>query len=237
MNTKTQAIVLKITKYNDTSIILKLFTKESGLQNYIATFSKKNNTKATFQGLNIIELESYKKGNNRLARIKSAKTHYHYKTISTNIYKTTVLQFLQEVLNSAIKEETANVDLYEFVEAHLQYFDQNEVFNPNFHLYFLIKLTKYIGFYPEGRFKIGYQFNIIEGNYSFPNNASKYLDASLSELLFSFTNSSVITNKDIKLNVKDRRNFVEGIILYFQYHLDGFNEIKSLSVLETVFSD
>jgi DNA repair protein RecO (recombination protein O) len=237
MNLKSHAIVLKSTKYTDSSLIIKLFTKESGLQSYIVSFGKKNNTKATFQGLNLIEIESYQKGNNRLARIKTAKPHYHYSSISTNIYKTTVIQFLQEILNNSIQEETANMDLYEFIEAHLQYFDKNEKFNPNFHIYFLIKLTKYLGFYPQGIYKTGLQFNIIEGNYGYSTTASNYLDLHLSALLHLFTESSVTTNQDIKLNGSERRELLDGLVIYFQYHLDGFKEIKSIAVLETLFSD
>lgn len=237
MNLKTQAIVLKTTKYNDQSLIIKLFTKEFGLKSYIVSIGKKTNTKATFQALNMIEIETSQKGNNQMARIKNSKVYFHYKTIPTSIYKTTVLQFLQELLYAVIKEESANIDLYEFIEVHLQYFDECMDFNPNYHLYFTIELTKYFGFYPQGKYAKGKTFNIEEGQFDWSHKSAEQIDSNLSENLYLLTESNIENNKRIKLSVKDRRNLLNELIVYYQYHLDGFKELKSIPILESLFSD
>lgn len=237
MNLKTQAIVLKTTKYTDKSLIIKLFTKDFGLRSYIVSIGKKSNTKASFQALNMIEIETYQKGNNQMPRIKNSKNYYHFKTIQTNIYKTSVIQFLQELLHSTVKEESSNVDLYEFIEVHLQYFDESIDFNSNFHLYFIIELTKYFGFYPQGIYIKGAVFNIEEGRFEMTNKASNIMNNRLSEILYLFTKSNIENNREIKLNVQDRRSLLNDLIAFYQFHLDGFKDLKSIDVLESIFSD
>jgi len=238
MNKKTQAIVLKTTKYTDNSLIVKLFTKDEGLKSYIVGVSKKGNRVATFQGLNIIHLESTQHGNNKLARIKSAQIDIPYRTIHSNWIKGSVIQFLNELLYQCIKEETANVDLYEFIESHLLYFDEVNSFEPNFHLYFMIKMSRYLGFYPQGSWKEGVKFNLVEGNYQPTKSTStEILESTLSEAFYKLSISDITELSQVVISSKNRRELLKSILFYFKIHQDGFSDLKSQEILETVFSE
>tara|TARA_R110002049_G_scaffold98598_12_gene240076 strand:- start:1637 stop:2353 length:717 start_codon:yes stop_codon:yes gene_type:complete len=238
MNNKTSAIVLKTTKYNDNSLIVKLFTKKNGLRSYIVGISKKGNRIATFQGLNQIVVETSQHGNNKLARIKNAQIETPYKSIHTDWVKGSVIQFLNELLYNSIQEESANIDLYEFIENHLSYFDESDNALPNFHIYFMIKMSKYLGFYPQGEWKSGVSFNLVEGNYQSSSKlTTEIIESQLAKFLYDLSTSKIEHISLVKMNSKSRRDLLKSLILYFRIHLDGFKEMKSQEILETVFAD
>lgn len=237
MNTKTSAIVLKTTKYNDNSVIVKVFTKTEGLKSYIASISKKGNRSAIFQGLNQITIETSQHGNNKLARIKTAHIETPYKSINSDWTKGAIIQFINELLYNCIREETANIDLYEFIESHLLYYDEITEFQVNFLLYFVIKMTKYLGFFPEGSWKPGLQFHLGEGNYQLHTKPSnEVIDSKYAELLYLLSISNIGALNTIKSTGQIRRELLKSVLLYYRIHLEGFGELKSLDVLETVFS-
>lgn len=237
MHKKTEAIVLKTTKYNDNSLIIRLFTKSDGLQSFIVSVSKKGNRVATFQGLNQIIVETMQHGNNKLGRIKNARLHVAYRSFYSDWMKGTVIQFLNEVLYYSIQEETANVDLYEFLESHLSYFDQTPEFEPNYHLYFLIKMSKYLGFYPQGTWKKGMGFHLLEGSYQpYRPNEEQIINGEIAEAIYLLSTTPIHRINEIKIGNQLRRSTLRSIVLYYRIHLDGFKELKSQDVLETVFS-
>lgn len=238
MNTKTSAIVLKTTKYNDNSVIVKLFTKTEGLKSYIASISKKGNRTAIFQGLNQITIETSQHGNNKLARIKTADIETPYKSINSDWIKGAVIQFINELLYNCIREETANIDLYEFIQYHLLYYDELSERQAHFHLYFIVKMTKYLGFFPEGSWKPGLQFHLSEGNYQLYAKPSKeVIDCKNAELLYMLSISNIGDLNTIKSTGQVRRELLKSLLLYYRIHLEGFGELKSIDVLETVFSE
>ncbi len=239
MQNKTEAIVLKTLKYSENSLIVKLFTKESGLKSYIIGIGKKNNSKKSyFFALNLLDVVSFGKNNSQgLERITEVKFAHHYTSLHTDIIKISIIQFLNEVLYNCIKEESANLDIYEFVKTHLLYFDESRTIEKNFHLYFLIKLAKYLGFAPENNYTENSIFDLIEACF-IQRNASPnpYLNSELSQLFYKLNQSNIDDIDQVKISTTQRRELIVSILLYYQMHLEGFKEIKSHKVLEVVLT-
>ena len=160
MQLQTNAIVLSAIKYKDTSLIVRCYTQEYGIQSYILHHilngKKKKINSAYFQLLSQIEIQATRKNNTSLQTVNEVKLHYAYQSLQTNIYKSTVVLFLSEILQNVLKEEEKNNNLYTYIENTLLWYDLNE-FNPNFHILFLLKLTQYLGIYPDAK-KIQYHF-------------------------------------------------------------------------------
>src|SRR5690606_20176040 len=107
-----------------------------------------------------------------LHTIKEVKINHLYTTLHTNVVKSAVVMFLSEVLSSTLKEEEQNETLFSYLENTLLWFDTHEAYS-NFHLLFLLKLTKYLGFYPEiNNMEFDY-FNLQDGKFEFKP-SSKY---------------------------------------------------------------
>ena len=110
---KTSGIILHTVKYSETSLIVKIYTRDFGLQSYMVTGvrSKKSKNKASlFQPLALVELEVSNTNKGSLQRISEINILHPYSDIPYNIVKSSIAIFLNEILYKAIKEEHADED-------------------------------------------------------------------------------------------------------------------------------
>ncbi|GAB4154545.1 MAG: DNA repair protein RecO [Winogradskyella sp.] len=238
MLTKNQAIVLSKLKYGDNDLIVKCYTKERGIVSYIlrgvAKSRKGNNKTVYFQELSQLYLEENFKPNRSLQSIKDIKFSYIYTSVHTNIFKSAIVIFLAEVLSNALKEEEKNEALFEYLEVTLQYLDRAEHYS-NFHLLFLLKLTRYLGFQPENQNPDYPYFNLESGVFEVKNNGIYSISAHNLTLLKSLLGINFDALLTIKINTKQRQEFLNILLYYFELHLEGFKKPKSLEVLNEVF--
>ena len=109
---KTKGIVLHTLKYNDTSIIVDMYTELSGRASFLVTVprSRKAAVKSVlFQPLSFIEFEADYRPNATLYRVKEAKSFYPFSSIPYDPYKSSMALFLSEFLYRAIREEAENL--------------------------------------------------------------------------------------------------------------------------------
>lgn len=239
MQVTTKAIVLTSLKYGDTSLIVKAFTASDGLKSYllkgILTAKKGKLKTAYFQPLTQLEIAALHKNKGTLESIRDVKVNYHYQTLHTNIAKNAMTMFLAEMLGNSIHEEERNDGLFEFLEAALQWLDTHDEIS-NFHLYFLIVLTKYFGFYPDMGNVQASCFDLLEGD--FTNTPS--LNPILTGENLNYFKLMLGTNFDrvhtIKMNKANRQELLQSLVLYYELHLQGFRKPKSLAILNEVFS-
>ena len=233
----TKAIVLSTIKYADYDIIVKCYT-ELGIKSYLVKriFKQKKGklSPAYFQPLTQLEITANYNPNKTLHFIKEATISYSYTTIPLNVLKQTIAVFLSEVLTNALREEETNLKLFTYLETALIWLDTHSKF-ANFHLLFLLNLTKYLGFYPEKENDSLY-FDLEEGKFSNQPLSNQYISG---ENLIYFrtllgTNFDIL--HELKFNKKERQIVLENLIQYFQLHLPGFRKPKSLEVLKVVFS-
>jgi DNA repair protein RecO (recombination protein O) len=237
MQIKTQAIVLSAIKYQEKSLIVKCFTLSDGLKSYFipsAFSSKKSNQKiAYFQPLNILEIEANHKNKGTLEHFKEVKLAYTYQNINTDIVKSSMVLFLSEVLHNSIFEEEKNEDLFAFIETSLMWLDTHDAIS-NFHLIFLLQLTKFLGFYPQLQESDASYFEMIDGVFS-PFQGTSCLNDHETHLLKKLI---LLRFEDTQKNFhKEERQVLLKIILeYYSIHLQGFKKPNSLEVLKEIFS-
>ena len=168
MQVTTKAIVISSLKYGDTSLIVKAFTESDGLKSYLlkgVMASKRGKLKvAHFQPLTQLELVAVHRNKGTLESIREVKVYYPYNSIYTDIAKNAMTQFLAEMLHNCIHEEERNQKLYHFLETTLQWLDAHDNI-ANFHLFFLLSLTKYLGFYPDTKNLGQPYFDLLEGEF------------------------------------------------------------------------
>ncbi|NNE31800.1 MAG: DNA repair protein RecO [Winogradskyella sp.] len=238
MYTKNNCIVLSKLKYKDYDLIVKCYTQERGVVSYILRGilrSKKSQTKTVyFQSLSQLQIEENYRPNNSLQSIREIKPTYIYKTLHTNIYKSAIVLFLSEILSNVLKEEEKNEDLFNYLEASLQYLDAEDSFS-NFHLLFLLKLTRYLGFQPDYPKKESQYFNLQSGTFQTYNNSIYTISGQNLTLLKSLLGINFEDLITIRINAKQRQDFLNMLLYYFELHLGDFKKPKSLQVLNDVF--
>ncbi len=240
ININTEGIVLHSFKYNETSIITRIYTKELGLQSYLVpgVRKKKSTIKYTlFQPLSTLEMIVYHNDKPGLQRIKEISCFKKYQQIPTDIKKTTIALFLSEILINCLKEQEANTKLFEFLKQSLFYLDNSKDKVSGFHLLFLMQLTKYLGFYPNLKQKnTNSVFNLKEGICQNNKYNSQYcLDKQSSDLFEKLCQMKYEDLNEFSLPTHYKKTLLEKIITYYKLHVEGFKDIKSLKVLEAVF--
>jgi len=236
---KTNAIVLSKIKYRDNDLIVKCYTKQRGIASYLvrgALKTTKGSSKSIyFQPLSLLAIEGHVKPNNSLQTIKEVKLDYLYQTLHTNILKGAIAMFLAEVLCSILKEEEQNEPLYHYIENTLLWLD-HELECSNFHLLFLLNLTKYLGFYPDDQNRMGGYFNLSNGLFESTKDELYAISGDNLDILKQLLGINFDRLNTIKLNSKQRQSFLNMILLYFELHLGDFKKPKSLEVFNQVFN-
>jgi len=237
MQVKTKAIVISALKFQEKSLIVKCFTLSNGLKSYIvrdAFSSRKGSSKmAYFQPLTIIEIEAVHKNKGTLENFKEVKIAYPFHSIQTDIFKSTIVLFLSEILHHSIHEEEENEPLFTFLETAMHWLDNHDEIS-NFHLILMLEMTKYLGFYPDTSDIDMPFFEMIEGVFN-PFHAVSSLTEHETQLLKKLIQLKFDSDQKV-FHVIERQILLKILIDYYSFHLDGFKRPKSLDVLKEVFS-
>ena len=234
----TKAIVINTIKYGDSSLIATCYTENCGIKTYllkgILSAKKAKIKPAYFQPLNQVYLTANHNNKGALNSIRDIEIINFYNQLHSDIKKQTIALFIAEVLYFSIKEEEQNSPLFSYLETSLLWLDNQEKI-ANFHLLFLLNLTKYLGFYPEVN-KLQYSyFDLLEGNFTNikTNNTIEGENLKQFKKLFGITFDALHT---VHFNSETRQLLLNILIQYFEHHLIGFKNPKSLNVLKSVFS-
>jgi len=237
MQQKTNGIILQNTKYQDKKNILKIFTLQQGIQSYVVNIGHTKTSKikaAHVIALNQIEFIEQIKKTRTIQLISDIHVSYIYQNLFSNPIKNTIAIFLNELLLKALREQHDNIELYKFVAESLVVFDNQDYEASNFHLHFLVELSKYIGFYPNNNYsKINCLFDIQDGN--FTSQTPHHLFYADSEL--SFHLSQLLNNKsNFNCNAKIRSDLLTLLVTLYRLHIPGFGEIKSIQILKEILA-
>lgn len=241
MLTNTRGIVFHTVPYSDSRIIAKIYTEHSGVESFIITISRSKRGKIKnnlLQPLTQLDLVVDYRGKGGLQTVRELSCGIPYQHLQEDIIKTSIALFLAEVLYKSVKEEEANEQLYSFMANSLHILDLQEEGVANFHLVFLLQLTKYLGFHPQpnssGEKSI---FDLRDGVFRdrFPDHLH-YLDASEARMLEKLLALSYSDMEFFPLSGETRRIMVKHILRYYDLHLHNMHEVKSHEVLEVVLS-
>ena len=239
MGDKTQGIVLQSLRYGDTSLIVKVFTREAGLKSYMVKGAFNRNAKnrvALFQNLhliNYIEVGNLKKATLGYMKDVQLKTVYHSLPFVMN--KSAIVMYVSELLSKTLTDQEKNEPLYDFIEQSLLWLDLVEADYANFPLYFTLELTRHLGFYPKLNYVQDFCFDMMEGQFAHDYPVHPYyFDHANAALLSRFLDAGIDEACRLPLNVVQRREMLDGIITFMRLHAPVMKCFKSHEVLKTV---
>ena len=241
MMTKTEAIVLRTVKYGDSKMVVDMFTRECGRLQFLAAVAATGRgrlKKQYFQPLAQLTVVSDVRPRLQLQRIKEVAPSYPYATLTADCRKLAVAMFVAECLCHALRGEQQGGPLFDYVADSLQWLDGAAEGYANFHLAFLMRLTRFLGFHPNlGGYAPGDFFDLRSGGFchSQPLHADSLgqADAALVGLMMRM---DYATMHLFRLSRGERNRMVEVIIRYYRIHLPGFPEPRSLAVLRELFA-
>lgn len=237
---KTRGIVLHSIPYNDKYSIIYMYTEAFGRASYLvarARGKRSSVSKALFMPLSVVEMEVEHLNKRDLHRIRETKLCYPLTEVFCNPVKNVLALFLSEVLFRVVKETEPDPRLFEYLSESIQLLELSDKGVANFHLVFLLRLLHYMGIYPNvDSYVAGSCFDMLNGVFvdripmhrHYLNPQESVVFARL--LKISFENMSLYS-----FSRQDRVGVINRILEYYRLHLPDFPEIKSLSVMQSLF--
>jgi DNA repair protein RecO (recombination protein O) len=238
---KTKGIVLHHLKYGDNSLVVTVYTESHGRKTFLVQGVKHKGKfrPSFFQPFTLLNLEAYINPKRDLQRIKEIALDHAFHSLPFDIAKSAIAIFLSEILYKALREEEANVGLFEYLYHAIQLVDVHEGGIANFHLVFLVNLSKFLGFYPHDNYsETNSIFDTANGKFS-PSLLTQDVpsDREQSYWMHRLLSVSFEELETLEMNHRTRNALLVLIIEFYSYHLGGLGNIKSLAVLQSVFEE
>jgi len=238
----TKGIVLRVTKYGDTSLIMTAYTELFGLQQYIVkgvrTTSKKGANKAVYyQPAAILQMEVYHTPMKQLQMLKEVNWDYIYQNVYSDVIRNAVATYIVEVLQQTLQPEP-HPELFYLIEDTFKQLDKGGAeLASNLSIYFLIHLTETLGFGLQGKWtEATPMLDVKEGQFVKDKPLHPYflegIEAQTASQFMSLQFYNDLEN--IQLNGQQRKKILELFQLSLSWHYKGFKEIKSLAILQAV---
>ncbi len=262
MQVRIRGVVLRTVRCGDSELIADLFTESHGRMSFVASVGRGRRAApkgfAFWRPLNMVEFETELRPSRRLARARDVRVYHNYADLPYHPLKAMIGQFAAEFLCCALRGEAADAALYRYVEYSLRWLDAARAAFGNFHLVLMMRLTKFVGIYPNlerdelsaavlggrrGRAGSGSRpasadrlyFDLQAGTFraDCPLH-THYLppeEARLMPLMFRMDYANMHL---FRLSRASRRRIVEVLNAYYSLHLPSFPELRSLGVLREV---
>ena len=235
----SRALVIKSIKQGETSSIVSCYLEEIGYKSFLVKglySSKKSRfSKAHFFPLNIINIHYSSNESKKLGFIKEVKSEVLFNTIHSDIQKSSVVVFLSEILNSVLREELeVNKDLFDFLLNSLIWYDNVRECN-NYHIKFLIELSKYIGFHPNIISENDPYLCLESGTTSKIKPSGGSINGEDLKLFKKLLGMKFEDLNTISISRESRTRILKKIINYYSLHLQMFKTPKSINVFAEVF--
>lgn len=240
MLSKTRGIVLHSIPYNDKYAIIYMYTEAFGRASYLVARSrgkKSTVSKALFMPFSVLEMDVEHLNKRDLHRIKETKLCYPLTEVFCNPVKNILALFLAEVLFRVVKDTEPDAPLFDYLYKSIHLLEYADRGIANFHLVFLLHLLHYLGIFPNAESsKDDCYFDMLNGVFTdripmhrhYLNKAESLVFSRL--LRISFENMSLYT-----FSRQERVGIIHRILEYYRLHLPDFPEIKSVSVMQSLF--
>ena len=194
------------------------------------------NRAALFQNLNLITyVEAGKPSKGTLGYLKDVQLSQVYQSIPFTMNKSAILMFVSELLLKTLTGQEQNEALFDFVQRSLTWLDLVEQDYANFPLFFTLELTRHLGFYPKTNHKNGFCFDMMEGSFAHDLPLHPYYcNTDNADLLSKLLDVGIDEACHIPLNVGQRRELLDDLIIFMRLHAPVMNDFHSHEVLKSV---
>lgn len=238
---KTRGIVFRTVKYGETSVIADIFTEDKGLHSFIAGSVRSAKARMPynlFQPMMVVELVAYFRDDpNALNRLKEVRASEVWQTMPFDIRRGAVALFMAEICKKCIQEGTEDRDLLHFLLDNLRWLDTTPYPIANLHLHFLLQLSGFLGFQPQGdpETETPLYFDVKEGIFyeQEPLHADTLSPLQSAQML-ALLHSPLESCHEIKMTRTDRKSLLKKLLQFYQLHVPGFLGINTPEILEMV---
>jgi DNA repair protein RecO (recombination protein O) len=145
--------------------------------------------------------------------------------------------FLAEILYKILQEEERNPPLYQFIESALLLFDAMEEGSANFHAWFLVRLTAFLGIFPRAGATAGPEWFDMRTGTFMPREPlhPAVMDPGTSGLLKTLMTLNSNDLPGYKITGIQRNVLLNKVLEYLDLHFGNVGHLRSTDVLKEVF--
>ena len=238
---RSRAIVLNKINYSETSIIIKIYTEEDGLLSFIVKGIRGKKGKlrmAQFQALNLLEIDYKQSGKSELRYLLDLKISEPFSDLLFDPIKRAVALFVAELIQNCIQEEEQNKELFLFLHQSIHWLDLSKDSCTHYHLAFMMKLTKYLGFAPMENNTNALCFDLQTGQYLKHQPIHTFtIHGEEMEAWTKLSSCSYEPLPVLQFSNALKRSLVQALMDYYKLHLIHFKELNSQHILQIIFDD
>ncbi len=227
-------------KYGESRIIVDMFTREAGRLSFIVSLPKtaKGRLKIQyFQPMTLLEVECDIRQRVQLQKLKDARLLVAYSSIPFSSEKLALSLFTAEFLYHALRSEQKDEPLFCYISDSMQWLDMSSAGYANFHLTFLMRMSRFLGFYPNlDDYVEGCVFDLRSATFTAAVPVHRdFLRADESRLIHLLMRMDFPTMHLFRLSHHERNRIVDVLLAFYRLHIPQFPELKSLSVLQELW--
>lgn len=225
----TPGLVLHTTPYAETSVVVKVFTRQLGVQSYLVKGVRGRGGRMKqnlFEPLSSLDMVVYDSHHGELNYIREL-TPRHPARPSEPV-DNALRFFMTEVLYKTLHDDDPLPDLFDYVEETAV---DSQLPAAHLPISFLLKVARHLGIDPlDNHSTREPYFDLQQGRFvSAPSETT--LSPELSSLLHEYISSSPIAHRS---SLIDRHALLNALIVYYQLHLSGFRSFHSHEILHTI---
>ena len=151
--------------------------------------------------------------------------------------KLSISLFIAEFLYYALRSEQRNEPLFDYIVNSIQWLDAQTNRFANFHLVFLMRLSRFLGFYPNlDHYQAGDYFDLRESVFlPVPPVHRDFLHPQEAEKIQLMMRMDFPTMHLFRMSHQERNRLLEVSLIYYRLHIPDFPELKSVSVLQELY--
>ncbi|MDD6781659.1 MAG: DNA repair protein RecO [Bacteroidales bacterium] len=236
--THEQVIVLHTFRYGESGHIVQVLSREHGLLSCMVKGRRRSPLPPVLmQPLSLVEVVMDVRPNRQFQFLRESAPLALYDGIAGNPAKNAMALFLCEILCRALRESPADVRLFDFVADSVAVLNRVERGVANFHLVFLIKMTYFLGFFPNlSDFHADVLFDMENSSFVDVQTNVHTLDVAQTEVFAQLMRMDYANMYLFALSGAQRSDILDKILTYYRLHLPDFGEVKSFEVLRQLFA-
>ena len=239
---KTEAIVLRSFAYTDGRLISEMLCRDGGRMSFGVSVgrgggrpSRGGQRRQLLQPLTLLELECDVRPSAGLQRVREMRLAHAYVRMPFDEGRLAQALFAAEFLLHATRGEQQGGALFDYVSASLLWLDQAPAGSAtaNWHLVFMMRLSRLLGFYPNLSRDDGERWFDLRGSCfcSAPPPHHDYLAPQEADRIGLLMRMDYATMHLFHMTRAERNRCVEILLAYYRLHLPQFPELQSLDVL------
>lgn len=235
---KTSGIVLSCVKYGENCVIVNILTEHIGRQAYMVkvTGQTRRSMLPLMQPLTIVDLEAYQNPHQTVQKIREVHIAHPLVSIPFDPVKRAIAMFITELIVKSLRSDEPDKNIYDFVKFTVTTLDEGLPGIYNYHLFFMFKFARFLGFEPDMSMAQYTVFDLQEGQYLLHLPIHRHTITGDDLALWSRLAELSIDNlSEISFSQSDRQRLINMLEQYYILHIPNFNGLNSTSVLHQLF--